>query len=221
MFKTKELFDLSHTAAAEFLSGFEYPYEALPHIKGYIKDLICTLSDDEFYSPADGVWISKKAKVAPTACIIGPTVIYEGAEIRHCAYIRGSVIVGKDCVVGNSTELKNCILFDKTAVPHFNYIGDSILGYCSHLGAGAVSSNVKSDKTNVVIKDGDTRIETGLRKFGAMVGDFVEVGCNSVLNPGTVIGRNSTVYPGSRVRGVVPENSIYKSGKNVVVKKIN
>lgn len=221
MFKTKELFDLSHTAAAEFLSGFEYPYEALPHIKGYIKDLICTLSEDEFYSPADGVWISKKAKVAPTACIIGPTVIYEGAEIRHCAYIRGSVIVGKDCVVGNSTELKNCILFDKTAVPHFNYIGDSILGYCSHLGAGAVSSNVKSDKTNVVIKDGDTRIETGLRKFGAMVGDFVEVGCNSVLNPGTVIGRNSTVYPGSRVRGVVPENSIYKSGKNVVVKKIN
>lgn len=221
MFKTKELFDLSHTAASEFLAGFEYPYEALPHIKDYIKDLICTLSDDEFYSPADGVWISKEAKVAPTACIAGPTVIYAGAEIRHCAYIRGSVIVGKNCVVGNSTELKNCILFDKTAVPHFNYIGDSILGYCSHLGAGAVSSNVKSDKTNVVIKDGDERIETGLRKFGAMVGDFVEVGCNSVLNPGTVIGRNSTVYPRSNVRGVIPENCIYKSGKNVVAKKNN
>lgn len=221
MFKTKEMFDLSHTAASEFLSGFEYPYEALPHIKSYIKDLICTLSDDEFYSPSEDVWISKEAKVAPTACIVGPTVIYAGAEIRHCAYIRGSVIVGKDCVVGNSTELKNCILFDKTAVPHFNYIGDSILGYCSHLGAGAVSSNVKSDKTNVVIKDGDERIETGLRKFGAMVGDFVEVGCNSVLNPGTVIGRNSTVYPRSNVRGVVPENCIYKSGNNVVVKKIN
>lgn len=221
MFKTKEMFDLSHTAASEFLSGFEYPYEALPHIKSYIKDLICTLSDDEFYSPSEDVWISKEAKVAPTACIVGPTVIYAGAEIRHCAYIRGSVIVGKDCVVGNSTELKNCILFDKTAVPHFNYIGDSILGYCSHLGAGAVSSNVKSDKTNVVIKDGDERIETGLRKFGAMVGDFVEVGCNSVLNPGTVIGRNSTVYPRSCVRGVVPENCIYKSGNNVVVKKIN
>lgn len=221
MFKTKEMFDLSHTAASEFLSGFEYPYEALPHIKSYIKDLICTLSDDEFYSPSEDVWISKEAKVAPTACIVGPTVIYAGAEIRHCAYIRGSVIVGKDCVVGNSTELKNCILFDKTAVPHFNYIGDSILGYCSHLGAGAVSSNVKSDKTNVVIKDGDERIETGLRKFGAMVGDFVEVGCNSVLNPGTVIGRNSTVYPRSNVRGVIPENCIYKSGKNVVAKKNN
>mgnify|MGYP003299036466 CR=1 FL=1 len=221
MFKTEELFDLSHTAAAQFLSGFEYPYEALPHIKDFIKSLIMTLSEDEFYSPSEGVMISKKATVAPTACINGPAVIFEGAEIRHCAYIRGAVLVGKNCVVGNSTELKNCILFDKTAVPHFNYVGDSILGYCSHLGAGAVISNVKSDKTNIVVREGDTRIETGLRKFGAMVGDFVEVGCNSVLNPGTVIGRNSTVYPGSRVRGVIPEDCICKSGKNVIIKKIN
>lgn len=220
MIKLLELFDLSHTVASEFISSFEYPFQALPHIKQYVNDLIQTLDEDEYYSPKDGVWISKSATVAPTAFIEAPTVICAGAEIRHCAYIRGAVIVGEGCVVGNSTELKNCILFDKVQVPHYNYVGDSILGYKAHLGAGVVVSNLKSDKSNVVIKCGNSVIETGLRKFGALVGDCVEVGCNSVLNPGTIVGRNSVVYPTSNVRGVVPENCIFKSANNIVIKKI-
>ncbi len=220
MIKASDLFDLSHTIAAEFINSFDHPYEALPHIKAYVQDLCETLDKDRYYSPAPGVWISNSATVAPTAYIAAPTIICAGAEIRHCAYIRGSVIVGQGCVVGNSTELKNCILFDNVQVPHYNYVGDSILGYKAHLGAGVIASNLKSDKSNISIKCGNTVIQTGLRKFGALVGDFAEVGCNSVLNPGTVIGRGAAVYPTSNVRGVIPENCIFKNAKNIIIKKM-
>lgn len=220
MIKTEDLFDLEHTMAKDFLKKFEHPYDALPNIKSFVTELIQTLDKSEYYSPAPNVWISNEATVAKSAYIEGPTVICAGTEIRHCAYIRGSVLVGKNCVIGNSTELKNCIIFDNSQVPHFNYIGDSILGYRSHLGAGAIISNLKSDKTNIVIKGSGVCIDTGLRKFGAMVADFVEVGCNSVLNPGTVIGRNSIVYPTSCVRGIVPENSIFKGVKGITPKKL-
>lgn len=216
--KTNELFDLSHTMARELLGSCEYPWYALPHIKEFTIQLGLTLPEDEYESPEENVWISKNATVAPSATICPPAIIGHGAEIRVGAYIRGAVIVGERCVVGNSCELKNAILFDEVQVPHFNYIGDSILGYRAHTGAGAITSNVKSDKTPVTVKSEDGIIETGFKKFGAMIGDGVEIGCNSVLNPGTVIGKNTTVYPLSSVRGSVEPDSIFKSADNVVKK---
>lgn len=216
--KSTNLFDFNHTIAAELLKGFEYPWEALPRIKDFVITLGKSLSPERFYLYKENVWIAKSCKLYPNVYIDGPCIIDEDTEIRPSAFIRGSVIVGKGCVVGNSTELKNCILFDEVQVPHFNYVGDSILGYKSHIGAGGITSNVKSDKTNIVLHVGDKAIETGLRKFGAMLGDFVEVGCNSVLNPGTVIGRCSNVYPTSSVRGYVPENCIYKAERGVCEK---
>ena len=215
--KTNHLFDLSHTMAKAYLEQFEYPWQALPGIKNLILELGKNLGED-FTETAPSVWIHSTATVAPSASITGPCIIGANTEVRHCAFIRGSALVGEGCVVGNSVELKNVILFDGVQVPHFNYVGDSILGYKSHLGGGAVTSNVKSDKTLVTVKNGNERIETGLKKFGAMVGDFVEVGCNAVLNPGTVMGRHSQVYPTSCVRGVVPENSIWKNDGTVVKK---
>ncbi len=219
MYKVNDLLDLTHTRAAKLFEGKQYPWEALDEIKGFILELGKTLPADEFDSPSEGVWIAKDAKVFPSAYIAAPCIIDHGAEVRHCAFIRGSAIVGKNCVVGNSVELKNVVLFDNVQVPHYNYVGDSILGYKSHMGAGSITSNVKSDKTLVVVKNGDEHIETGRKKFGAILGDFVEVGCNSVLNPGTVIGRNTNVYPVSMVRGVVPQNSIYKDADSIVEKK--
>ncbi|MBR3182109.1 MAG: hypothetical protein IKF56_05665 [Eggerthellaceae bacterium] len=218
--KIADLYDLSHTIAAPLLEQFEYPWEALAHIKEFILELGPTLPADEFDNPAEGVWIAKDAKIFDSAYIGSPLIIDHEAEVRHCAFLRCPAIVGKNAVVGNSTELKNVILFDKVQVPHYNYVGDSIIGYCSHTGAGAITSNLKSDKTLVTVKDfatGET-IETGIKKFGAMLGDHVEVGCNSVMNPGTVIGQNSNVYPLSRVRGYVPANHIFKDPGNVVEK---
>lgn len=217
MIKTMELYDMSHTLADGYLKEFEYPWQALAGIKALILELGPKLGD-EFMQAAPEVWVHKTAKVAPTAYLGSPCIIGANTEVRHCAFIRGSVLVGENCVVGNSVELKNVILFDNVQVPHYNYVGDSILGYKSHMGAGSLTSNVKSDKTLVVVKNGEERIETGLKKFGAMVGDFVEVGCNSVLNPGTVVGRGSNIYPLSCVRGTVPENSIYKTGGQIVKK---
>ena len=219
--ETAALLDLSKTIAADLLKICKYPWEALPHIKGYIEELGAKLSEDDFDNPSEGVWIHKTAKVAPSASIGSPCIIDEGAEIRHCAFIRGSAIVGKNAVVGNSVELKNAILFDRVQVPHFNYVGDSILGYKSHMGAGAVTSNVKSDKTLVVLKkDGKPVFETGLKKFGAILGDNVEVGCNSVLNPGTVIGRECIIYPTSCVRGIISERTIWKFGGKTASREI-
>ena len=218
MLKTIDLYDLSHSAAGEYLSGFEYPWQALSGIKNLILTLGPQLGGD-YTEVAPTVWVHKTATVAPTAFLGAPCIIGAGTEVRHCAFIRGSALVGENCVVGNSVELKNVILFDNVQVPHYNYVGDSILGYKSHMGAGSLTSNVKSDKTLVVVKNGEEKIETGLKKFGAMLGDFVEVGCNSVLNPGTVIGRNTNIYPTSCVRGMVPAGSIWKTG-GVVVKKI-
>lgn len=217
MINTMELYDLSHTMAGEYLKKYEYPWQALSGIKELILEIGSKL-DGEFTQVSPDVWVHKTAKVAPTAFLGSPCIIGAGTEVRHCAFIRGSALVGANCVVGNSVELKNCILFDDVQVPHYNYVGDSILGYKSHMGAGSLTSNVKSDKTRVTVKYGDERIETGLKKFGAMVGDFVEVGCNSVLNPGTVVGRESNIYPLSCVRGVVPPRSIYKSGGQIVKK---
>ena len=217
MLKTSDLYDFSHSLAGTWLSGFEYPWQALKDIKSQILALATTL-DDSYNEVAPQVWVHKTAVIAPSAYLGAPCIIGAGTEVRHCAFIRGSALVGENCVVGNSVELKNVILFDNVQVPHFNYVGDSILGYKSHMGAGSVTSNVKSDKTLVVVKRGDEKIETGLKKFGAMVGDFVEVGCNSVLNPGTVIGRNSNVYPTSCVRGVIPANSIYKASGEIIKK---
>ncbi len=214
--KTIELYDLSHTMAADHLKQFEYPWQALAGIKTLILELGKKLSD-EYIETEPTVWVHKTAKVAPTAYLGAPCIIGAGTEVRHCAFIRGSALVGENCVVGNSVELKNVILFDNVQVPHFNYVGDSILGYKSHMGAGSITSNVKSDKTLVVVK-GEEPIPTGLKKFGAMLGDCVEVGCNSVLNPGTVIGRNTNIYPLSCVRGAVPGNSIWKTG-GIIVKK--
>ena len=218
MLKTSDLFDFSHSLAASWLADFEYPWEALKGIKDLILSLGPVLGED-YEERMPQVWVHKTAVIAPSAWLGAPCIIGAGTEIRHCAFIRGSALVGENCVVGNSVELKNVILFDSVQVPHFNYVGDSILGYKSHMGAGAVTSNVKSDKTLVTVRSGDERIETGLKKFGAMLGDFVEVGCNSVLNPGTVIGRSSNIYPTSCVRGVVPANSIWKTGGVVVAKK--
>ena len=217
MYKTSQLYDLTHSLAGEYLAGFEYPWQALGGIKELILSLGPKLQGYREVSPT--VWVHETAAVAPTAYLGAPCIIGPGTEVRHCAFVRGSALVGANCVVGNSVELKNVILFDNVQVPHYNYVGDSILGYRSHMGAGSLTSNVKSDKTLVVVKDGKEQIETGLKKFGAMLGDFVEVGCNSVLNPGTVIGRHSNVYPTSCVRGVVPENSIWKNG-GVVVEKV-
>ena len=216
--KTCELYDLSHTLAKELLENCEYPWLALPKIKDFILSVGNTLSLDEYDIIGDNVWIAKDAKIAPSATVNGPAIIGHGTELRTGAFIRGSVIVGDGCVVGNSCELKNAILFDCVQVPHFNYIGDSILGYRSHTGAGAITSNVKSDKSLVKVKTDGEPMETGLKKFGAMLGDYVEVGCNSVLNPGTVIGRNTNIYPLSSVRGTIPPNSIFKSGDNIVTK---
>lgn len=218
--RTSELYDLSHTLAAPLLSKYEFPWEALPHIKEFVIELGKTLSPDEYDNPAENVWIAKSAKIAPSATVSAPCIIGKDTELRTGAFIRGSVIVGDGCVVGNSCELKNAILFDCVQVPHFNYIGDSVLGYRSHTGAGAITSNVKSDKTLVTVKgEGGEAIPTGLKKFGAMLGDYVEVGCNSVLNPGTVIGRNTNIYPLSSVRGTVPPGSIFKAQGNIVEKK--
>lgn len=217
--KIINLFDLKETIAAPLLEGNTYPWEVLPKIKAFIIQLGNTLPADKFNKIGEDVWIAKSAKVAPTAYINGPAIVDEEAEIRHCAFIRGSAIVGKGTVVGNSTELKNVILFNKVQVPHYNYVGDSILGYKSHMGAGSITSNVKSDKTLVVVKCNGEECRTGLKKFGAMLGDNVEVGCNSVLNPGTVIGRDSNIYPTSMVRGFVPANSIYKTRTEISEKR--
>ena len=203
MLTTLQLYDLTHSLAGSYLAGFEYPWQALKGIKDLILNLGPTL-DESYEEVSPTVWVHKTAIIAPTAFLGAPCIIGAGTEVRHCAFIRGSALVGENCVVGNSVELKNVILFDNVQVPHYNYVGDSILGYKSHMGAGAVTSNVKSDKTLVTVKNGDEKIEIGLKKFGAMLGDYVEVGCNSVLNPGTVICRNSNVYPTSCVRGMVP-----------------
>ena len=216
--ETVSLFALEHSAAGELLSGFLYPWQALAHIGEFIFKIGPTLDPHAYHSPQPGVWIANSAKVFPSAYIGSPCIIGPEAEIRHCAFIRGNAIVGEKAVVGNSTELKNVILFDCVQVPHFNYVGDSILGYRAHMGAGSVTSNVKSDKTLVSVKGSFGAIETGLKKFGAMLGDYVEVGCNSVLNPGTIICRDAMVYPLSSVRGTVPENCIYKSADNIVRK---
>ena len=206
-----DLYTLTETIAADVFADITYPWEVLPKIKDFIISLGETLPADLYEKRGDNIWIAKSAKVFDSAYINGPCIIDENAEVRHCAFIRGNAIVGKNCVVGNSTELKNVILFNNVQVPHYNYVGDSILGYKSHMGAGSITSNVKSDKTLVVVKNGDTNIETGLKKFGAMLGDNVEVGCNSVLNPGTVIGKRSSVYPTSCVRGCIPADHIYKN----------
>lgn len=219
MYEIKELLDLDKTIAAKLFEGKTYPWEALDGIKSFILELGETLSADEYDHPEEGVWIAKDAKIFPSAYIGAPCIIDHGAEVRHCAFIRGSAIVGKNAVVGNSTELKNVVLFDNVQVPHYNYVGDSILGYKAHMGAGSITSNVKSAKTLVTVHIPDAPIETGRKKFGAILGDNVEVGCNSVLNPGTVVGRCSNIYPVSCVRGVVPANSIYKAKDNIVAKK--
>lgn len=218
MYTIKNLYDLEHTMAKAYLQGFTYPWEALKGIKDTILALGMSLNKDDFLETAPQVWVHKTAQIAPTAYIGAPCIIGANTEVRHGAFIRGSALVGEGCVVGNSVELKNVILFDGVQVPHYNYVGDSILGYKSHMGAGSITSNVKSDKALVVIHT-DPEIPTGIKKVGAMLGDFVEVGCNSVLNPGTVIGRHSNVYPTSCVRGVVPADSIYKKNDTIVAKR--
>lgn len=218
MYKTNQLLDLSQTIAAGLFDGKEYPWEALGDIGDFIISLGKSLPADKFYNPSENVWIAKTANVYPSAYIAGPCIIDENAEVRHCAFIRGNALIGKNCVVGNSTELKNVVLFNNVQVPHYNYVGDSILGYKAHMGAGSITSNVKSDKTLVVVKNSGELLPTGRKKFGAILGDNVEVGCNSVLNPGTVVGRGSSIYPVSCVRGVVPENSIYKANDSIVKK---
>ena len=214
-----ELFNLDETIAKGIFEGKTYPWEVLPQIGAYILELGSKLSEDEYDFVGENVWIAKSAKVAPTASITGPCIIGKNAEVRHCAFIRGNAIVGEGSVVGNSTELKNVILFNCVQVPHYNYVGDSILGYKSHMGAGSITSNVKSDKTLVVVKNGDKEIETGLKKMGAFLGDNVEIGCGSILNPGSVIGAGTNVYPLSSVRGYVPSGSIYKKQGEVAEKK--
>ena len=218
-FAIRNLFDLEYSLAGEYLAGFTYPWEALAGIRDFILKLGPTLPKEEYEEREPSVWVHRTAKVAPTAFLGAPLIICAEAEIRHCAFIRGSAIVGAGAVVGNSTELKNVILFDKVQVPHYNHVGDSILGHYSHMGAGSITSNVKSDKTLVIVKDGEERVETGLKKMGAILGDHVEVGCGSVLNPGTVIGPNSNIYPLSSVRGYVPSGSIYKKQGEVAAKR--
>lgn len=218
--RIENLYNLEQTIAKDIFEGVTYPWEVLPKIEEFIISLGKTLDKNEYEEKGENIWIAKSAKVAPTAYIAGPTIIGKNAEIRHCAFIRGKAIVGEGAVVGNSTELKNVILFNKVQVPHYNYVGDSILGYKSHMGAGSITSNVKSDKKLVIVKNGKEQIETGLKKFGAMLGDEVEVGCGSVLNPGTVVGKHTNIYPLSSIRGVVPEHSIYKN-QNEIVEKID
>ena len=218
MYKTSDLFDFSHSLAGEWLKGFAYPWQALKGIKEFILALGPTLGPD-YIEVSPQVWVHKTASVAPTAYLGAPCIIGESTEVRYCAFVRGSALVGANCVVGNSVELKNVILFDHVQTPHYNYVGDSILGYKSHMGAGSVTSNVKSDKTLVTVRAGEEKIETGLKKFGAMLGDFVEVGCNSVLNPGTIVGRESNIYPTSCVRGVIPPRHIHKNNGDIVEKR--
>ena len=226
IYKINELLDMTKTRAGNELRTLDYPWEALPFIKEWIIKIGNALPEDEFYSPRENVWIARDAEVFESAYIAAPCIIDHGTQVRHCAFIRGSALVGRNCVVGNSTELKNVILFDNVQVPHYNYVGDSILGYKAHMGAGSITSNVKSDRSLVAVhagkgntEDSDkNEIQTGLKKFGAVLGDFVEVGCNSVLNPGSVIGRHTNIYPLSAVRGVIPENSIYKAQNNIVKK---
>lgn len=214
-----DLYELKETIAAELFRNVTYPWEVLPKIHDFILELGSRLPEDRYEKRGEDIWIARSARVAPTACLNGPLIVDEEAEIRHCAFVRGNAIVGKHAVVGNSTELKNVVLFNNVQVPHYNYVGDSVLGFKSHMGAGSITSNVKSDKTLVVVKGENIRIETGLKKFGAMLGDNVEVGCNSVLNPGTVIGRKSNIYPTSSVRGVIPADSIYKCRTEIAEKK--
>ena len=217
--KIERLYNLDETIAKPLLQNLVYPWEALPKISEFIIELGNKLDKEIYEKKGENIWIAKSANVYPTAYIKGPVIIGENAEIRHCAFIRGKAIVGNNAVVGNSTELKNVILFNNVQVPHYNYVGDSILGYKAHMGAGSITSNVKSDKKLVIVKDKEEKIETGLKKFGAMIGDCVEVGCGSVLNPGSVIGKNTNIYPLSSVRGVVPENSIYKNKNEIIIKK--
>ncbi|MCD8120185.1 MAG: UDP-N-acetylglucosamine pyrophosphorylase [Lachnospiraceae bacterium] len=219
MYTNNELFDFTQTLAAPLFENTVYPWEILPQIKDFILKLVEMLPEDRYEKRAEGVWVAKTAKVAPTAYLGAPVIVGEYAEVRHCAFVRGSALIGEHATVGNSTELKNVILFAHVEVPHYNYVGDSILGYYAHMGAGSITSNVKADRGLVVVKDGEEHFETGLKKFGAILGDHVEVGCNSVLNPGTVVGKNSNIYPLSMVRGVVPENSIYKNRNDVVEKR--
>ena len=220
MYTINDMYDLDHTLASSYLKQFTYPWEALKGIKDLIIEIGSQLSSDEYEEVSEHVWVHKEATVFPSAYLGAPCIIGKGTEVRHGAFVRGSALVGENCVVGNSVELKNVIIFDNVQVPHYNYVGDSILGYKSHMGAGSITSNVKSDKTLVVVKDriNGEQIETGLKKMGAMLGDYVEVGCNSVLNPGTMIGRHSNIYPLSRVRGVVPDHSIFKAEDNIVKK---
>ncbi len=219
IYKISDLYDLNETIAAELFDGKTYPWEVLADIGDFILKLGPTLPAEEFEHPAEDIWIHKSVSVAKTATLTGPLIIDADTEVRPGAFVRGKAIVGKNCVVGNSTELKNVVLFNTVQVPHYNYVGDSVLGTHSHMGAGSITSNVKSDKTLVVVKDEEEQIETGLKKFGAMIGDYVEVGCNSVLNPGTVIGRNTNIYPLSSVRGVIPSNSIFKGRNDIIDKK--
>ena len=216
----EELYSLEHTLAKPMLEKYMYPWEALAEIGDFILSLGATLPSDEYDKVGENVWIAKSAKVAPTAYINGPAIIGKDTEVRHCAFIRGNALVGDGAVVGNSTELKNVILFDKVQVPHYNYVGDSILGYRAHMGAGSITSNVKSDKKNVIIKDGAETIETNRKKVGAMLGDDVEIGCGTVLNPGSVVGKGSNIYPLSMVRGVVKANSIYKKQGEIAEKQV-
>lgn len=217
--KISNLYDLEQTIAKDLFEGATYPWEVLGKISGFIRELGPKLDADRFEQRGEDIWVAKSANVAPTAFLNGPLIIDEEAEIRHCAFVRGSAIVGRGCVIGNSTELKNVVIFNSVQVPHYNYVGDSVLGYKSHMGAGSITSNIKSDRTVVVIKDQTKQLETGLKKIGAMLGDYVEVGCNSVLNPGTIVGRGSNIYPLSSVRGVIPANSIYKNRGEVAEKQ--
>ena len=216
--KITELYDLTHTLASDYLKQFTYPWEALAGLSDFIIELGNSLDPAEYEKRGENIWVHKTAKVFDSAYLHGPVIVGKDAEVRHCAFIRGKALVGEGCVVGNSTELKNVVLFNNVQVPHYNYVGDAVLGYKSHMGAGSICSNVKSDKKLVVVKDGEEKIETGLKKFGAMLADHVEVGCGSVLNPGTVIGRNTNIYPLSPVRGCVPANSIYKNKDEIVTK---
>lgn len=219
--RINELYNLKESIAGDYLAKYSYPWEALNGICDYIKELGPSLDKNIYEKKGDDIWIAKSATIAPTACLQGPLIVDEAAEIRHCAYIRGSAIIGKHAVVGNSTEVKNSIIFNEVQIPHFNYVGDSILGFRSHMGAGSITSNIKSDRSWIVIRDfyeNKVEIATGMKKIGAMLGDYVEVGCNTVLNPGTVVGKNSNIYPLSRVRGIIPNNSIYKN-ENRMIKK--
>ena len=216
--KISELLDLSRTVAADLFEGCEYPWEVLPKINSFIIEFGKTLSENDYYSPSENVYIAKTAKIAPTASITGPCIIGPDSEVRHCAFIRGNALVGRGAVIGNSTELKNCIIFDGAQVPHYNYVGDSVLGYRSHMGAGAITSNVKADHGNVSVNINGEKLATGLRKFGAILGDFAEIGCGTVLNPGSIIGKNSNVYPLCSVRGYGPPSHIFKSPESIVKK---